>query len=105
MKKMIISFCVMFVCLVSSVSVFAALETVSDSANLKISSTSYAWAYLTGRRDTRTDKLSNVETTKVQHGKATVKFIDFTRPSVFTAKATARFYNDGVKRFDTYLRI
>ncbi len=105
MKKMIISFCVMFVCLVSSVSVFAALETVFDSASFKISSTSYAWAYLTGKRDTKTDKLSNVETTKVQHGKATVKFVSFTRPDAYHAKATARFYNDGVKRYDVYLKL
>lgn len=106
MKKILVSFCISMVCLFSVVGTFTSYTYVSNSASCKITgTTSSAIAYLTGRRDDSTGKLSNCSTSKTEKGNMIVSFSSFTRPSQFTAKATADFYYNGKKKQSNYLSI
>ncbi|MCD7840732.1 MAG: hypothetical protein LUG46_08920 [Erysipelotrichaceae bacterium] len=106
MKKILVSFCISMVCLFSVVGTFASYTNVSNSATCKISgTTSSGKAILQGRRDDSTDRLSNCTTSKIEKGDMTVSFSSFTRPSQFTAKATAEFYYKGNHKQSSYLSI
>lgn len=105
MKKSIISFAIVFVCLLSVVSVSAGYTTVKDEQGFMLTSSNYGTAKLSGQRDDSSDRLSNVTTSKTQKGSVTVSFASVTRPSQYSAKVTAHFNVNGVRRSSVYLAI
>lgn len=105
MKKMIISFSLMFMCLFATVSVFAGSYLVKDEQGFATTSSDMGTAILSGYRDESTDRLSQVGTSKTQKGKVTVSFGSITRPSQYSAKVTGNFYLSGTLKSSAYLSI
>lgn len=98
MKKLFISFSLMLTLVLSTVSVFAATYTnVEDSQRYNQTLSDYGIAYLRGKRNDLTDRLSNVTTSKKEVGKVTVS-ITMTQPTQFSAKADAVFKYNGTKK-------
>ncbi len=106
MKKILVSFCILMVCLFSVVGTFASYTTVKKSASFKvINTTSKGTATLSGRRDDSTDRLSNCTTSKTENGYVTVDFSNFDRTDQYSASVTATFYYKGKKKQSNYLEI
>lgn len=105
MKKLFISFGLMITLLLSTGGVLAATYTnLEDSKTYYHTNSDYGIAYLRGRRDNSTDRLSNVTTSKKEFGNITISFT-VTRPSQFTAKADAVFKYNGTSKITAHLSI
>lgn len=105
MKKLIISFCVMLTFLVSTSSVFATYTELYDSGSYHATASDYGYAYLFGRRDDSTDRISNVSTQEVQHGKVTVPSHVISRPNNYTCTSVAKFALNGEVKQTCLLRL
>lgn len=105
MKKLLISFSLMFVLLVSTGSVFATYVNLQDSYRWLYSAGNEGTAWLKGRRDNSTDRLSNVSTDKEEVGKVYVEFLSVTRPSQYTATAKVLYSYKGITQKNKTLSI
>ena len=104
-KKLIAPFAFMMVCLLSVGTVFAASQYVMDQRTFQSGTVNSGWAILEGYRDTSTDRLSNVDSRKLQYGTTTVSLGTIAQPSQFTAQMTVNFKTNGVIKQTSYLRL
>lgn len=105
MKKLIISFCVMLTFLVSTSFAFASYTDLYDSASYHATTSDYGYAYLFGRRDDSTDRISNVSTKEVKYGKVTIPSHVVSRPNNYTCTSVAKFALNGVVKQTSLLSL
>ena len=105
MKKIVVSCCMMLFCLIATVGVFAGTTIAKDTKAFAVDEDNHAVVTLSGTRDTSTDRLSNVKTSKKIYGSIVVSFDPITRPSQYRASCTAHFRYDGLNKGNVELNI
>lgn len=106
MKKLLLSCSLMILCLFVSMNILtAAYVTVQDTDSYAHDQANYAIVTLSGQRDTSTDRLSNVKTSKIVKGKVLVVFDTIQRPNQFSANVDVSFRYQGLYQGYVHLSI
>lgn len=95
----------MITVVLSGVSVFAASQYVADTAEFQMGTVNSGWAILEGYRDTSSDRLSNINSRKLQYGTTTCTLGTISRPNQFSAKMDVKFYTNGTLKQTNHLGI